>query len=96
MAASSSSMTKEKKTDIQSSSPPANADLESEDMQNLQALLGMCLEGYARFFTKYKKYDDAIELYQRALSICENDLMEGDHPHYEVWKINPHISFKLS
>ncbi len=54
------------------------------DIKDLKALLGMCLEAYARFFTRFKKYDDAIVLFTRALSICEDDLVEHGQPHQEV------------
>ncbi|XP_072028561.1 uncharacterized protein, partial [Amphiura filiformis] len=66
-----------------SSSSSAPTAAEPYDIKDLKALLGMCLEAYARFFAKYKKYDDAIVLFTRALSISENDLMEDGHPHQE-------------
>ncbi|XP_072029873.1 tetratricopeptide repeat protein 19, mitochondrial-like [Amphiura filiformis] len=67
-----------------SSSSSASTAAEPYDIKDLKALLGMCLEAYARFFAKYKKYDDAIVLFTRALSISENDLMEDGHPHQET------------
>ncbi|XP_072164844.1 tetratricopeptide repeat protein 19, mitochondrial-like [Diadema setosum] len=55
---------------------------ESRDaITNIKALLGMCMENFARFLTTRNRLAEAEQYYKKALKICEEDLQEDDVSH---------------
>ncbi|XP_033127689.1 tetratricopeptide repeat protein 19, mitochondrial-like [Anneissia japonica] len=55
-----------------------------EEKSDIQALLGMSLENYAKLLSKQKRYKEAEDAYLKAIDICQNDLSTNEIKHPQI------------